>query len=33
MGSPANNDMVEGKLQARAIETILQNTYQIFDDD
>lgn len=33
MGSSAGNDMLEQKLQARVIETILLNTYQIFDDD
>lgn len=33
MGSSAGNDMHEQKLQARVIETILLNTYQIFDDD
>lgn len=33
MGSPAGNDIIEQKLQARVIETILLNTYQIFDDD
>ena len=33
MGSPAGNDMLEQKLQACVIETILLNTYQIFDDD
>lgn len=33
MGSLPGNDITEQKLQARVIETILLNTYQIFDDD
>lgn len=33
MGSSGGNDMLEQKLQACVIETILLNTYQIFDDD
>lgn len=33
MGSNAGPDIADAGWQVRVIDTILQNTYQIFDDD
>lgn len=33
MGSNAGRNIADSGWQARIIETVLQNTFQIFDDD
>jgi hypothetical protein len=33
MGPHRGNQMVDAGLQARVLDTILTNTYQIFDED
>ncbi|KMU80663.1 hypothetical protein CISG_08652 [Coccidioides immitis RMSCC 3703] len=33
MGSNAGHNIADSGWQARVIETVLQNTFQIFDDD